>query len=137
MAHSARVATWLELAVAPAWRLHSTHIRVHPVGPEGDQCFAVSMDGRRLCATNGKLTTFRGRRAVEHFLSMVHVDDFEFGAPYHPERPNACGHFCLCLNQQDSLTPCDEYCEASDTQASCKAGRIQSEPRPLNRSRIR
>ncbi|MBR0566062.1 hypothetical protein J5J83_08035 [Azoarcus sp. L1K30] len=126
MENIGRVATWLELAIAPEWRREAMRICVHPVGPEDDQCFAVSMDGRRLCASDGKLTTFRGRRAVERFLSMVHIDDFDICAPDPTIRTFPRGHFCLCLNRQNCLSPCEEHCEEDgQAPASCKRGQFE------------
>lgn len=106
-----RVATWLELAVAPEWRRQAAQIQVHEVGQGKDACYTVSIDGRCVCTGNGQLTTFRGRPAVERFLAMLRVDDFEIGEPH----PDLCeyprGHYCLGLNQQKSLCPCDECVE--------------------------
>lgn len=108
MNRSGRVATWLELAVAPEWRRQSAHIRVHQVGEGKDECFTVSMDGRCVCTSNGQLTTFKGRAAVERFLNMVRIDEFEIGDPDPDLREFPRGHYCLSLNRENTLCPCNE-----------------------------
>lgn len=105
---SGRVATWLELAVAPEWHRQAVNIRVHQVGEAKDQCYTLSMDGRCVCTSNGQLTTFRGRPAVERFLEMVRVDDFEYGDPDPDLRAFPHGHYCLSLDQQNTLCACEE-----------------------------
>lgn len=100
------VATWLELAVAPEWRKRQSKIRLHAVGGEEGGCFALSMDGRWLCASGGRLTLFRGREAAEHFLKAVRIDRFEIGEP--PPRKLCCDgrHFGLRLDRKGCLTAC-------------------------------
>lgn len=105
---SGRVATWLELAVAPEWHRQAVHVRVHQVGAGKDECYTLSMDGRCVCTSNGQLTTFRGRPAVERFLEMVRVHDAEVGEPDPDLRAFPRGHYCLSLDRQNTLCPCEE-----------------------------
>jgi len=130
MDRNGRVATWLELAVAPEWRRKTMNVCVHPIGEKGEQCFAISMDGRYLCASNGQLTTFRGRPAVERFLHMVQIDSFDLAAP--DPRMNAFprGYFCLSLNRQNSLGPCAEQIDRDTQTCSPTCGPDQTKWHP-------
>lgn len=107
MTHRQRVATWLELAVAPEWRRKTMRVQVHPIGCDEDQCYTLTMDGRCLCTGSGQLTTFRGRPAVERFLRMARVEHFEFGEPEPDLRRYPRGHYCLALGRQNTLCSCD------------------------------
>ena len=122
-----KVATWLELAVAPEWRRKTMQVCVHPVGTGKEQCFAISMDGRRLCASNGQLTTFRGRSAVERFLHMVQIDTFDLAEPDPTMSAFPRGYFCMCLNRQNSLGPCSEHADVDEASCSpsCNAGQVE------------
>ncbi len=130
MDRNGRVATWLELAVAPEWRRKSMHVCVHPVGAGDDQCFAISMDGRRLCASNGQLTTFRGRLAVERFLHMVQIETFDLAEPDPGMSSFPRGYFCLCLNRQNCLSPCAEQVDHTEPTCSptCSLGQVEWHP---------
>jgi len=71
------VATWLELAVAPEWRRGAAEIRVHPVRRCTEACRALTMNGRWLCNSDGRLTVFEDDDAVARFLTLVHVTEYE------------------------------------------------------------
>lgn len=80
-------ATWLELAVAPASRLNNANVRLHPVsGSSEDAWFALSVNGKLLLATSGKLTLLKGTAAVERFLFLIGLRSSEPGEP-------------ICLNE--------------------------------------
>lgn len=112
MEFSGRVATWLELAVAPEWRKQRSTVKVHPMHGERGGCFALSMDGRWLCASSGQLTIFKGLAAALHFLKAVKVEDFQPGEPL--EMPGRCNgsSYCLELNKQNRLSACSRACQA-------------------------
>ncbi|MDD2872223.1 MAG: hypothetical protein PHG21_01215 [Azoarcus sp.] len=130
MDRNGRVATWLELAVAPEWRRKTMNVCVHPIGARDDQCFAISMDGRHLCASNGQLTTFRGRPAVERFLHIVQIDSFNLAEPDPGMNSFPRGYFCLCLNRQNNLGPCAEQLDGDTPTCSPTCGLGQTEWHP-------
>ena len=106
-----RVATWLELAVAPEWRRQHCRVRVHALGGRGSGgCYALSMDGRWLCTGDGRLTVFKGIDAALRFLKVVRVEDFEPGDA--PEGGTVCDgqHHCLCVGRDGELGPCPVSC---------------------------
>ncbi|AYH43198.1 hypothetical protein [Azoarcus sp. DN11] len=102
-----KVATWLELAVAPDWRRQQCRIRVHMVGPREGACYAISMDGRWLCAGSGELTVFRGLSAALHFLKLLRIEDFEPGEPAGMPAVGTGRHYCMCADKKKGLLPCD------------------------------
>ncbi|THF66308.1 hypothetical protein E6C76_05550 [Pseudothauera nasutitermitis] len=105
-----KVATWLELAVAPEWRRQNCKVRVHALSDRAGGCYAISMDERWLCTGDGRLTVFKGLDAALRFLKVVHVEDFE--AVDVPAQPMECmgQSFCLCVGRDDHLGPCPANC---------------------------
>lgn len=101
-----RPATWLEMAGASQWHPEGAKVRIHPVvGPEG-QCFALTLDRRWLCGTNGSVTLFHGLGAAVHFLQLAQVSDFEAGDPAELAGALAVEVECLCVQGKRSLQPC-------------------------------
>jgi hypothetical protein len=103
-----RVATWLELALVPVRGRDLTRLRVHPVGGRKGGCYAVSMDGRWLCASDVSLTVFRGRVAAERFLEVAGIDEAEPGDPSAPGVRCDGRHLGLCLGRGGCLVGCRE-----------------------------
>ena len=84
-----RQSTWLELAVAPLWRLGQTRVRVHALEGGHAGCLAITVDERWLCANDGRLTVFKHRDAVLRFLRLLRIDHLEEGEAC--ELPTSCG----------------------------------------------
>ncbi len=112
MGTTQRVATWLELAAAPAMRGRDYKVRVHPVGSNGGRCFAISMDDRWLFDGGGRLTVFKGLGSALHFLKLLQVDDFEPGESCSDSLTGGDGRYCLCTNVKRGLFPCPTRPEA-------------------------
>ncbi|NTV10385.1 MAG: hypothetical protein HGA47_06370 [Zoogloea sp.] len=70
-------ATWLELAVAPVWRLRRAQIRVHAIEGHTRGGHTITLDGRWLCANDGRLTVFDSENAAIRFLELMHVEHVE------------------------------------------------------------
>lgn len=122
MTVSARAATWLELAVAPDWQRQRAQIRLHPVKGQEGRCFALSMNDRWLCVSQGQLTVFRGRDAAARFLKLVHVEHAQ-DSDESPEETVACdgSHYCLYAENDQQLSPCRDCLRAPPAVASAAA----------------
>lgn len=104
-----RNANWLELAVAPAWRLDKTEVHVHPMEGGGKACYALTLDKRWLCGSDNALSMFKSLDAAQRFLSMLRVPRVELGEGCSVE--GACNGDCQCFCLgRHGLTPCEE-CE--------------------------
>lgn len=101
------VATWLELAVAPAWRRNECRILIHAIGAPHGECYAISMDGRWLCVGSGSLTIFHGLAAAEHFLKLLRIEAFELGDTVDAPVTGKGIGYCLCSDKARGLLPCD------------------------------
>jgi hypothetical protein len=106
VSQTGRVATWLELAVAPEWRRQNCSVRLHAIGGKSGGCYALSMDGRWLCSSDGRLTVFKGLDSALRFLSIVRVEDFEPGEPTSIAVHCNGQHHCLCVGRDDCLVQC-------------------------------
>lgn len=84
-----RNATWLELAVAPLWRLGQARVRVHPLHGAGATCVGITVDERWLCANDGRLTVFGCGESASRFLELLRIDHMEEGESDH--LPSHCG----------------------------------------------
>ncbi|KAB2970594.1 hypothetical protein [Zoogloea sp.] len=104
-----RNATWLELAVAPLWRLGQTRVRIHSLSGGRECCVGITVDERWLCANDGRLTVFGCRDSATRFLELLRIDHLEEG----PEAslPGSCsdplGVQCLRLGARGVLQECD------------------------------
>ncbi len=105
-----RVATWLELAVAPEWRRQNCKVRIHSLGGKGGGCYALSMDGRWLCTGDARLTVFKGLDSALRFLKVVRIEDFEPGSAPEGGLLTDGQHFCLCVGGDEHLSPCPASC---------------------------
>lgn len=76
-----RNATWLELAVAPLWRLGQTRVRIHTLKGGRDCCVGITVDERWLCANDGRLTVFGCRDSAIRFLELLRIEHMEEGCP--------------------------------------------------------
>lgn len=102
MKDSVRPATWLDLAGAPQWHPHGAKVRIHPVvGPAG-ACYAVTLDRRWLCGSDGSVTLFHGLGAVVRFLQVAQVDNFEAGDPADLAGQGVESVQCLCMGRRRS-----------------------------------
>ena len=105
-AAAGRPATWLEVAGSPQWGAQDAKVRIHPVaGPKGE-CYALTLDNRWVCGTNGGVTLFHGLGAVVRFLQLAHVNDFEAGEQTDLSACMASGVQCLAVRGGRKLQPC-------------------------------
>jgi hypothetical protein len=105
-----QAASWLELAVAPSWRLEQSEVSVHPMEGEGRRCFAMTLGEQWLCGSDSALSVFDTYDAASRFLTMLNVPHFSLGTQ-RQVNDDQCDNFqCFRLGRQ-GLTPCEE-CEA-------------------------
>ena len=103
----ARRSTWLELAVAPLWRLGQARVRVHALGGGHAGCLAITLDERWLCANDGRLTVFSCRDSAIRFLELLRIEHMEEGLPTDMGASCGCGDVqCLRLGTR-GLRECD------------------------------
>ena len=123
-----RNATWLELAVAPLWRLGQTRVRIHTLGGARDCCLGITVDDRWLCANDGRLTVFGSRESATRFLELLRIDHVEDGPPSDLLANCGCEDVqCLRLGSRGLSS-----CEGDARQAKRPEGprRIVIQPRP-------
>ncbi|HQX05540.1 MAG TPA: hypothetical protein PKZ19_02045 [Zoogloea sp.] len=102
-----RNATWLELAVAPLWRLGQTQVRIHALSGGRDCCVGITVDERWLCANDGRLTVFACRDSAIRFLELLRIEHMEEGLPMDMGASCGCGDVqCLRLGTR-GLRECD------------------------------
>lgn len=104
-----REATWLELAVAPAWRLDQTEIQVHPMEGQERPCYALTLEERWLCGSDNALSVFHSFNAAQRFLEMLRVSHFELGSSRAVEQERSDNFQCFSMGSH-GLTPCED-CE--------------------------
>ena len=127
-----RNATWLELAVAPLWRLGQTRVRVHALTGGSEECVGITVDERWLCSTDGRLTVFRGRQSACRFLDLLRIDHMEDGDP--AALPTACGVGgvqCMRLGTA-GLRTCDGLGKSARRADGPRRIVIQSPPRKIS-----
>ncbi|HRP95226.1 MAG TPA: hypothetical protein PL143_03160 [Rhodocyclaceae bacterium] len=108
-----KVATWLEMVVAPGWRKTRTVPRLHPILGTGERCcscpetcYAVSVEGRWLCSNNGRLTVLRGLPAAERFIQLVRLESYETGEPADFHVDCATSAHCIAMGHDQTLRSC-------------------------------
>jgi hypothetical protein len=104
MRTTGKVATWLEVAAAPHWRDERVSLRVHPLVQAADEIpptrkrlayYGITVDGRWLYSSNGRLTVLKGMKAVERFADLIKVPSYESGEPAQIEVD--CGKTSHCI----------------------------------------
>ena len=100
-----KVATWLELAIAPHWRRDKADVRLHPIdhGEGLATWFALSVDGRLLHACSGKLTLLKGIETVERFLFMIGLQSHQLGDQLLAEELDLESACCLFIERNQQL----------------------------------
>lgn len=123
-----RNATWLELAVAPLWRLGQTKVRIHTLSGGRECCMGITVDGRWLCANDGRLTVFGCKDSAIRFLELLRIDQVEDGEPSNLPATCGCeGVQCLRLGSR-GLRSCDGASSAQQSELPRRVV-IQSRPR--------
>lgn len=96
---SSPTATWLDLAIARLHRERPLECRLHHIAgyyEEGrEPCYALSVDGRWLCASDGHLTIFQGHRAAEHFMELIGLSFADADEEIDYELGGDCDSYCL------------------------------------------
>lgn len=124
-----RNATWLELAVAPLWRLGQTQVRIHPLSGGRDCCVGITVDDRWLCANDGRLTVFGCKDSAVRFLELLRIDHMEEGDPAEMTADCGCEKVqCLRLGAR-GLRECDGSNLRPVTPSGPRRVVIQSRPR--------
>jgi hypothetical protein len=117
-----KIATWLDM-VAPNWGNTPPTFRLHPIenahpqdGACHEACYALSVDGRWVCSTNGRLTVLKGLETAEHFRQLINH------GPYIPGEPTQfvidCGNtaHCITMGRDQTLHACQHAPYSCDGQ---------------------
>ncbi len=98
------VSTWLELAVAPVWALDKARVWAHPVTECKDETpwYALTVNGRLLYATGGKLTLLRGRDAVDRFLFLIGLHEAQYSEPIRLDKDVDDSTYCLGIERDQN-----------------------------------
>jgi hypothetical protein len=81
---------------------------IHPVRGREADCHAISLDGRWLCTSTGRLTVFQGLQTVLRFLGLANVADYTVGEALEFDSEDIDEAYCLCLRQgQEGLQSCN------------------------------
>jgi len=103
-------ASWLDIAAAPIWQTRRPRVCIHAMCVHEQACHAISLDGRWICSTDGRLSIFETHKSAEHFLALAHVDDYEDGEAAELAPGCDCGTHCISFNGHKGLTPCKSAC---------------------------
>lgn len=105
-----RVTTWLDTIVATRIRQSPVKATVHPLGQTDrkgtEPCFAVSINGRWLCSTNGRVTVLHGRKAAERFIGLLGISECRTGDPIKLEVDCSSTAHCMGLDRRLTLRTC-------------------------------
>lgn len=108
-----KVATWLEMVVAPHRHDETVKLCLRPVeGRDGKvespdkQCYLVTVNGRWLCSTNGHLTVLQGLNAAERFMQLMKLPAYEHGEPAEFEIDCHKGAHCISIGRDKTLHGC-------------------------------
>lgn len=93
-----RHATWLELAAARLSLLGQVRIRLHALTGGCHNCLGITLNGRWLCANDGRLTIFDCREAARRFLELLRIDKVEDGDAV--ALPSESGVQCMRLGNR-------------------------------------
>lgn len=124
MAVIRKAATWLDLATGSRLGREGLDLKLHPISAGCGECFVLSLSGRMVCSSDGKLTVFRSRKAVDRFLLLLELDE-------PPEGPHA-GRVSSDPSRQHCLNICgNSLCDCSleaDPQAVTRGARQRGVP---------
>lgn len=108
-----KVATWLEMAIAPHWRKTQATFRLHPIRSShqacercSETCYAVSVDGRWLCSNNGRLTVLNGLDTAERFMQLIKHDSYAPGEPTEFDFDCRSSGHCISMGRDQTLRAC-------------------------------
>jgi hypothetical protein len=115
MPRAGRIATWLDVVAVAHTRDTRVRLYVHrllqadnEVSPKPkDQCpYGITIKGRWLHSSNGRLTVLKGRNAVERFIRLTGVSSYEAGEPAQLDVDCGTTAHCLVIGQNRALHGC-------------------------------
>ena len=108
-----KVATWLDTVAATHFHHAPVEARLHPVldgqaeAPDAEhQCYAISVDGRWLCSSNGRITVLRGLKSARRFLELLKLKGYQNGEPAKFAIDCATSAHCMSLDKRRGLRNC-------------------------------
>lgn len=110
-----KVATWLEVAAAAHWRNERMSLRVHPLVLPADEVpptrkrqpyCGITVDGRWLYSSHGRLTVLKGMKAVKRFADLIKLPVYESGEPAQIDVDCAKNSHCIAVDRSLALHGC-------------------------------
>lgn len=115
MRRTGRVATWLEVAAAAYSKHERISLYVHPLMQANDRIpakrrgqssYGITLEGRWLHSGNGRLTVFKGRKAVARFMRLIRVSWYQSGEPARIDVDCGKTAHCLATDRNRALHGC-------------------------------
>lgn len=112
---SGKIATWLEVAAAAHSRDKRVSLRVHPLVQAADETprkrmdkayYGITVDGRWLHSSNGRLTVLRGLTAVDRFTHLIKMPAYESGEPAQIDVDCGETSHCIAVDRNKALHGC-------------------------------
>lgn len=112
---SGKIATWLEVAAAAHSRDKRVSLRVHPLVQAADETprkrrdkayYGITVDGRWLHSSNGRLTVLRGLTAVDRFTHLIKMPAYESGEPVQIDVDCGKTSHCIAVDRNRALHGC-------------------------------
>jgi hypothetical protein len=115
MRSTGKVATWLEVAAAAHWRDERMNLRIHPLVQPADEVpptrkrqpyYGITVDGRWLYSSNGRLTVLKSMKAVKRFADLIKVPVYESGEPAQIDVDCGKTSHCIAVDRNLALHGC-------------------------------
>ncbi len=117
-----KVATWLGTVAATQFHRTPVEARLHPISSEqfGDtnpdqQCYAISVDGKWLCSSNGRITVLRGLKSARRFLELLNLTRYQKGEPAQFEIDCSTSAHCMAFDKRRGLRNCTQLFQHHST----------------------
>lgn len=109
-----KIATWLDTVAATHFHHAPVEARLHPISGSqqlGDadpelQCYAISVDGRWLCSSNGRITILKGLKSARRFLDLLDLSGYQNGEPAQFEIDCTTSAHCMAFDKRRGLRNC-------------------------------
>lgn len=110
-----KVATWLDTVAATHFHHAPVHACLHPIAGEhantgraNQPCYAISVNGKWLCSSNGRITVLRDLKSAQRFLELLNLPIYENGEPARFEVDCTNSAHCMAFDKRGGLKNCSQ-----------------------------